>query len=249
MLVETNDILGASLATRRLWEPHVTRLIPKLLSEGDVFADVGAHMGYYTLIASKSVGPTGRVYALEPSSATRSLLEENVKRNHAGNVRVLSVAAGAEHGDGVLQMPAAGDAARMSVKTGDSTEGEPVSIVPLSDIFERDDVERLRLVKIDVEGYEDRVLQGIEPLMTTGSPRPAILLEVHAHLNPVIRAPVVDFCRRNGIASHLICDDEGFDDRFTLASTQVTRSVTLDWIITTPLEHFELLLLPEEARP
>ena len=107
MLVDTRDILGSSLATRRLWEPHVTPLFRRLLSEGDVFADVGAHIGFYTLIASEIVGPAGCVDALEPRSTTRELLEMNVKRNEASNVRLLAVAAGAERASGVLRMPSA----------------------------------------------------------------------------------------------------------------------------------------------
>ena len=248
MLVDTRDILGSSLATRRLWEPHVTPLFRRLLSEGDVFADVGAHIGFYTLIASEIVGPAGCVDALEPRSTTRELLEMNVKRNEASNVRLLAVAAGAERASGVLRMPSGGDAAMLSLATTGRAEEDPTTILPLTDVIDSGDVARLSLVKIDVEGYDDRILQGVEPLLSSGAALPAILLEVHARLNPAVREPVADFCRRNGMAPHLIGDDEGFDRRFALSRTE-PRLVTPDWIVTTHLDHFELLLMPAEDAP
>ena len=79
----------------------------------------------------------------------------------------------------------------------------------MTDVIDSGDVARLSLVKIDVEGYDDRILQGVEPLLSSGAALPAILLEVHAHLNPAVREPVAAFCRRNGMAPHLIGDDEG----------------------------------------
>ena len=246
MFVDTGDIIGSSLATRRVWEPHVTPLVLGLLSEGQVFVDVGAHVGYYALMASKIVGPTGLVYALEPSSANRALLEANVRRSGASNVRLLAIAAGAEPGGGVLRTPPGADAARMSLSVGDAAEGDPVAILPLADIVDDGDAVRLSLVKIDVEGYEDRVLQGLEPLLSRGA-RPTILLELHAHLNPEVGEPVADFCRRNGMTPHLIGDDEGFNRRFALPKADVTRAVTPDWIVTSLVEHHELLLVPEEA--
>jgi FkbM family methyltransferase len=247
MLVDTRDILGSSLATRRLWEPHVTPLVHDLLTEGDVFVDVGAHIGYYTLIASRIVGPNGCVYALEPHPATRKLLKANVRRNDASNVRILAVAAGAERTEGVLSTPSAGDAARMSLAVRGIDDGEPVSVASLADIVSASDIARLSLIKIDVEGYEDRVLRGLEPVLGRGGARPTILVEVHAHLNSGVRKPVADFCRRTGMAPHLIGDDEGFDRRFTLPHAPMTRRVTPDWIVTSSVDHFELLLTPVRA--
>jgi len=249
MLVDTRDILGSSLATRRLWEPHVTPLFRALLSEGDVFADVGAHIGYYTLIASRIVGPTGRVYALEPYLANRQLLEVNVQSNEATNVRILAVAAGAARADGVLSMPHSGDAARMSLTADGRAVEQQVSIVPLADIVDSDDVRRLGLIKIDVEGYEDRVLQGLEGLLSGGVVRPTILLEMHAHLNPGIRQQIADFCRRNGLVPHLIGDDEGFNRRFSLPQQEPTRRITLDWLVSATPDHVELLITPDEVVP
>ena len=246
MFVDTRDILGSAIATRRTWEPHVTRLFAELLGEGDVFVDVGAHFGYYTLIASRIVGGNGRVDALEPHPSTHELLEANLELNGARNVRPLAVAAGSQHGVGKLGTSEPSDAARMSLLADQGEAATPVRISSLAEILDHADVPRVRLVKIDVEGFEDRVLRGLAPLLEQGA-QPAILLEVHAHLNPNVREPVADFCSANRMKPLLVREDEGFDRSFSLPD-EVTAAVTPEWICSTALDHFELLLVPE-ARP
>ena len=242
MFVDTRDILGSSLATRRTWEPHVTRLFAELLDEGDVFVDVGAHFGYYTLIASRIVGGNGRVYALEPHPSTHALLKANLELNEVRNVRPLAVAAGSQHGVGTLGTSKPSDGARMSLLADHGQAATPVPISPLAEILDQADVPRVRLVKIDVEGFEDRVLRGLAQLLEQGA-RPAILLEVHAHLNPNVREPIADFCSVHGMTPQLIRKDEGFDRSFALPDA-VTAAVTPEWICSTALDHFELLLVP-----
>ena len=68
------------------WEPEETSLISNRLKPGDVFVDVGANLGYFTLIASDAVGPAGKVFAFEPAPHNFSLLEKNVRANRCGNV-------------------------------------------------------------------------------------------------------------------------------------------------------------------
>ena len=69
-----------------MWEPAETALIRSQLKPGDTFIDVGANFGYYTVLASKLVGPTGRVIAFEPDPRSFQLLERNVARNGCTNV-------------------------------------------------------------------------------------------------------------------------------------------------------------------
>ena len=70
------------------FEISETRLVQAFLRPGMTFLDVGAHIGYYTLIASRLVGDAGRVHSFEPGAATRAHLEANVARNGLGNVEI-----------------------------------------------------------------------------------------------------------------------------------------------------------------
>ena len=72
---------------------------------------------------------------------------------------------------------------------------------------------------LHVLGFEDRVLRGLAPLLEQGS-QLAILLEVHAHLNPNVREPIADFCYANRMKPQLIREDEGFDRSFISASLE-----------------------------
>ena len=76
------------------WEPRETALISELLKPGDTFVDVGANIGYFTLLASRLVGATGKVIGIEANPRTFKLLEANVALNHCANVDLRHVAAG-----------------------------------------------------------------------------------------------------------------------------------------------------------
>ena len=75
------------LFVHKTWEPEETQLVANLLKPGDVFVDIGANIGYFTLLASTSVGPAGRVFAFEPEPRNFALLCKNSQVNHCSNVR------------------------------------------------------------------------------------------------------------------------------------------------------------------
>src|SRR4029077_7247904 len=81
MHADTGEGMGRVLAATGVWEAHVTAVFTRLLSPGDVCVDVGAYTGYFTLLASKLVGNSGHVYALEPASQTRKELVSNLELN------------------------------------------------------------------------------------------------------------------------------------------------------------------------
>ena len=80
----------------RLWEPYVRKAL--ILNKGDVFIDVGAHIGYYTLYAFRKVGKEGAIIAIEPDERNLAILYQNIRTAKAKNVRVFESAAGSEDG-------------------------------------------------------------------------------------------------------------------------------------------------------
>jgi FkbM family methyltransferase len=74
------------------WEPNITHVISGILQEGDVFVDVGANIGYHSLLGSKLVGSTGSVVAIEPVPDTFAMLLDNLRLNSCSNVRAVNVA-------------------------------------------------------------------------------------------------------------------------------------------------------------
>jgi FkbM family methyltransferase len=75
-----------------MWEPCLTCWILEQLAPGDVFIDVGANIGYYSLLASKLVGEFGLVVAIEPSPTIFNSLKNNLALNRVGNIRLVNMA-------------------------------------------------------------------------------------------------------------------------------------------------------------
>ncbi len=80
----SDDFLGFYLIGE--YEPETTDLFVSLLHEGDVVVDIGAHIGYYTLLAARTVGKDGKVFAFEPDPDNYALLVKNVEMNGYNNV-------------------------------------------------------------------------------------------------------------------------------------------------------------------
>ena len=219
IIADTSDFVGSTFAAAGMWEPHLTRPFQRLLSPGDVFVDVGAHIGYYTLLASKLVGPEGHVYALEPTRTTYEALCANLALNDVANVTALCVAAGAEERRALLGDAPPGHSARASVRgpSGTDRAGEQgdaattsVDVRPVASVVPQSERERVRLVKIDVEGYEAEVLLGLEALFEMGT-RPALLVEIHADAVNEVAAYLVKLATTYGLTALELVEEEPFE--------------------------------------
>jgi FkbM family methyltransferase len=162
------------------FERDEQRFIARFLRPGDCFYDVGAHYGLFTLIASRKVGRTGRVLAIEPTPQTRERLQANIGLNAAANVDVLPVAVSDIEGEAELcvsdsQEEAWNTLALNAVASGFHRIG--VAATTLDALAaERGDTQRITLIKIDVEGWERRVLRGARDLLK-GRNAPVLLME------------------------------------------------------------------------
>jgi FkbM family methyltransferase len=161
-----------------LWEPPLTSWISHSLQPGDTFVDVGANMGYFSLLAADVVGPRGSVVALEPSPQTRQKLDRHIARNQAANVRVVAAAAGSGSGRVPFFRAPWNDAESSTVRRPDLEVETEVRIAPLAELIRPDELRSLRLIKIDVEGAEVDVFAGLEPLFRR-APDAELVIEVH----------------------------------------------------------------------
>jgi FkbM family methyltransferase len=167
----------------RDWVEPELRQLQRLLSPGDVFIDVGANVGLYALKAARLVGPTGRVLALEPGAEAYGHLTSNLALNDFAWVEALKVAASDRAGEAVLHhVPLGNDPQAFSLIANDrAEEGETVETVTLDSLVERCGLDRIDLVKIDVEGAEPMVIAGARRTLATF--RPAVIFECNAHIN------------------------------------------------------------------
>ena len=220
MIVDTSDVIGRSLAVSGTWETHVTPVLARLLTPGDVCVDVGAHVGYFTLLASKLVGAEGSVYAIEPAPATYAALQENLELNSVTNVIALNVAAGAEDGRATLYDPFPGNTGEATMRYVPAlwtareqalASGVEVPVRRVASVVPDAQVTQVRLVKIDVEGYELEVLRGLESWFRAGG-GPALIVELH----PALWAEgderrFADLCRRYSLEPIALVDEDRLD--------------------------------------
>lgn len=168
-----------------VWEPAITAYLTRALATGDVVIDIGANIGYDTLLASHLVGPKGEVHAIEASPHVYHLLTENLALNVTANVTpyLAAVCAAActvpvylhdpRNLGGTTIVPSV--ARRRAVTLETMVHGGPLaSIVPEATILSA------RLIKIDVEGAEWPVVQGFADLLPHLSSHTELLIEVSA---------------------------------------------------------------------
>lgn len=167
--------------------PAETAVVRASLPAGGTFVDVGANWGYFTLVAADAVGSAGRVVALEPDPRVHAELRANVARNGIGTVTVLPVAASDRAGEAVLAGYAEADRNRgvssLVAAPAGAAASFPVRTAPLDDLLDGLSIDRVDLVKIDVEGAEELVVRGMARGMAAGRYR-RILVELHPGQHP-----------------------------------------------------------------
>jgi len=156
-------------AFREYYDPELAYL-EKVLSPGNVFIDVGANFGVYTLVASKLVGEAGKVIAFEPTAESFKTLRKNIALNHSANVRAFQVALAQRRGRAWLYhgLDPVGNSLGMDPLRGD--KGEEVEMDALDKILVENGIDRVDVIKIDVEGAEELVLRGATKSLTAYSP-------------------------------------------------------------------------------
>jgi FkbM family methyltransferase len=136
------------------------------LRPGQVFVDVGANVGFLTLVAARQVGPKGQVFAFEPGPLNFALLSANVAVNHYRNITLENAAVTDRSGTINLHVCATGGSDNRvtgAIAEGSGRECVPVRSVALDDYLQDKAVD---LIKIDVQGAEPMVMQGMARLMS-----------------------------------------------------------------------------------
>lgn len=177
--VTTNDVIQGRLYFFGFWEPHVEALINARLSPGDTFVDVGANLGYFSILASGIVGPAGRVISIEASSEMFSHLTDTLSRNRCSNVRAIHGAAGDKEYNARFFLPAKSDEnCGLGSMVRESANYEEVVCNRLDKWLSPEETRSIRLVKIDVEGAEALVLQGMKDMLGEIPRNAEILAEI-----------------------------------------------------------------------
>ncbi len=158
------------------YEPELMRWLSSELAPGDSFIDVGAHVGFFSLLASRRVGESGRVMAIEASPPTARLLTRHLAMNRVTNVRVIAALAASAVGEGEITVRgsatdpgACANSIAYRIPGGRSMRVARLTLDSLTDASDLSP----RVLKIDVEGAELEVLRGARSLLARARPRVA----------------------------------------------------------------------------
>jgi FkbM family methyltransferase len=176
----TEDVIQRYVYYFGIWEPNLTRFINSRLRPGDIFIDVGANIGYFSLLASLLVGAAGKVLAFEASPQIFASLQANLRRNGVRNVAAHNVAVANHEGIIKVFLAAKYNLGKTTIFEHDSIGiEEQVRAQTLSALVAPDDVARVKVVKIDVEGAEWMVVSGMRELLRTANRELEIITEIN----------------------------------------------------------------------
>jgi len=168
------------------YEPEVRKIFRTVLPLGGIALDIGANVGWHTLLMASLVGASGRVLAVEPNPALRQRLHDHLHLNRFGQVEVMPCAAADTEEMMEFYAPAANDRDSGNGHVVEHPRGHVGTIRVdsrrLDTIITAAKCERLDLIKIDVEGFEWRVLRGGEE--TIARFHPHIVFEYNAEYAP-----------------------------------------------------------------
>jgi FkbM family methyltransferase len=176
MRVRLDDYIGNFIYYWGCWEPDESWVLRALLRPGDVFVDVGANIGYFTLLAASIVGPSGRVIAFEATPPTLEELRHNVALNGFHNVETRGEAVFDQERVVTISQPHDGNTGANSLRfqqgSGPSWQVPAVSLASAlpADV-------PVRLLKIDVEGADLHALRGFEQRLRSAD-APFVMCEV-----------------------------------------------------------------------
>jgi len=224
------------------YEPDVTRVLQRILEPGDVFIDVGANVGYFTLLGSTLVGPTGKVYSYEPDPKNIERIRYHCANNHIDNVEVIGrpVSHCVEDVTFWFNKSSSGGNALWNPGEyfGDPNFNDGNTIMTsttLSDEFDSRGLEKVKLIKIDTEGAEHAILRGAASWLKNQSV-PFIIAELNSFGLQKLDTSFekfIEFMYDNGYLAFLLFLD-GRAPQFVAPGMNVHTSVISNLLFTTP---------------
>lgn len=176
MNLDLNDSgISKDLLLAGIREPRHTDLIKDIVKPGDIVFDIGANIGYYALLESRLVGPNGKIYAIEPVPTNVELLKNNIKLNNFNNIEVFQLAISDKDGENQIYLSEKSNWCSM-INNSEKTGSIPVKTAKL-DTFVRGK-KFPDLVRMDVEGYEIEIINGMDEMLSASNPL-KVIIEMH----------------------------------------------------------------------
>jgi FkbM family methyltransferase len=176
-----NDVgISSELILYAVHEPLTTRIISNEVKEGMVCFDIGSNIGYYALLESNLVKENGKIFAFEPSPVNFSAFLSNVELNECKNIMMFNFAMGKKNEE--LEFIISRESNWSKIRNENDlitsqTEVVNVPVKTLDSFCEENKIEKIDLVRLDVEGHERKIIEGA--LTTLRKFHPKLMVEIH----------------------------------------------------------------------
>ena len=181
MIINPADGVSYEIFMRGCYEESTIAAMRSMLEPDMTFFDIGTHFGQYTLMAAAQVGPNGAVHSFEPGPIQYGFLSRNVALNHYKNVCLNNVALSDRAGEMDFVVPSLGSLGQSHLATAGES-GHKVHVITLDGYCEENDIKKIDVMKVDVEGAEMQVFKGANNVLRDFPPT-AIFYETIDILN------------------------------------------------------------------
>lgn len=151
------------------YEDGILHVMKNILKSDDIFIDVGSNIGLMALAASKFVGLQGIVYAFEPNPETFEILKNNIELNQLKNIYVFNIALGSEQGNSFIFNSSDQNRGKSSLLKPHilKESGKEIRVETLDEFVCKKNISKIKMLKIDVEGWELEVFKGAKDLLSS----------------------------------------------------------------------------------
>lgn len=165
-----------------IYEPKVAQIITKEVHPNDVCMDIGAHIGYFSLLMARLIGKDGKVVAVEPIQSNIEYLHHSMNKNHLQNIVLCPIAVGDKKKKAQADVFIDSDMANLVDSpfkpTAHAHAKQELQITTLDKLIDTIKFKKIDFIKIDVEGYEEYVLKGSHDVLQKN--KPTLLIEIHS---------------------------------------------------------------------
>lgn len=155
------DVIGQTIIETGQWEGLLSRTIQAILRPGDTAVDIGANIGYDSMIMSLTVGATGTVIAFEPDHGNLAALLKNLKNLPHQNVIPISLALSQKTEKTRISIADDSNRGQSNLRPRESGPSQPILSVRFDKILNIENTNKIRLAKMDIEGYELNAIKGM----------------------------------------------------------------------------------------
>ena len=189
------DSIQTSIFLTGVWEKNISNLISSALRPADIFVDIGANIGWYTIMASKLVGSTGKVFAFEASPSIYNVLLSNLAKNNIENVHAFNIAVSDHLGSCHIYKAPVGNIGHSTIidslaTTDGHTFENTVRCDRLPSLIDHAVLLNARFIKIDIEGAERLAMEGVAPFLKSFSDHCEWLVELSPEFSPKGQADI-----------------------------------------------------------